>query len=1116
VDVAAWLRGLGLERYEPAFRGNDVDAEIVLELTADDLIGLGVSSIGHRRKLLAAIATLRNGASTRGTASLQHVPEPAAAPVLAARSTEAERRQLTVMFVDLVGSTALAGRLDPEEMREVLRAYQDAVARKIARFDGYVAKYMGDGVLAYFGWPLAHEDEAERAVRAGLSIVETVPRLATPAGEPLAARVGIASGLVVVGDLVGEGGAQEQAVVGETPNLAARLQEVAGPGAVAIANATRCLLNQVFELRELGVMRLRGFAQPVPCFLVAGERAAGSRFEAHRAGQLPPIVGRDQELALVLERWCQAVAGEGQAMLLVGEAGIGKSRLVRAALDTVPGDEHVTVRYQCSPHHTGTALWPVSQQLGFAAGFEPADNEAARQAKLEALLRQSADDLGEALPLLAVLLGIEAGVRYQVPDLSPQQRRARTLAVLVEQLLGLARRRPVLVVIEDVHWIDPTTLELLGQALDRIAGARVLMLLTSRPDNQPSLGGHPHVTRLTLNRLGRGPTEAIVARLAGGQALPPELLVEIAARTDGVPLFVEELTKAVLEADAAGPDAGAVPASLHASLMARLDRVPEVKEVAQVAACIGREFAYPLLAAVAPAPETELRAALDRLAAAELVFARGTPPDSSYTFKHALVRDAAHESLLRAQRQRLHARIARTLEEQFPETVAAEPELLARHYAEAALAEQAVGYWQRAGQQALTRSAMAEAVVHLTKGLEALQRLPTGPERHLRELSLQLALGQASLAAKGFAAPQTGRAYARARELCRALGDVPEFFPALYGRFIVHFQRGELAVAHEAARELLRLAEERGDTAARVTGQRIVGSALYHLGRLVESRAHLEEGLALYDPERDRGSASVYALDSRVVCLFWLVHVLFALGYPEQAEARMREALAYARELAHPYTLAYAMSVACIFHGRQRPGPATRTAADTLAAFATEQDFPLPAAVGALVGGWALSDGGSTEEAIARMQRGLADYTATGAQLWVPDFLPLLAQAHGRAGQPGAGLGFLAEALERVEENGGRWLEAELYRLRGDLLLAPPDRDPPEAEACFWHAIAIARTQRARMWELRAATSLARLWQDQGKNAEARDLLAPVYDWFAEGFDTADLRDAQALLGLLR
>ena len=952
VDVSRWLAEQGLGHHARAFAQNGIAGDILRELTDADLKELGLN-LGDRKRLLRAIEALAAGPAQSQAATA----EPAAASVA---PRDAERRQLTVMFVDLVGSTALSAQLDPEDMREVIRAYQNTVAGEITRFEGHVAKFMGDGVLAYFGWPRAHEDEAERAVRAGLAITHAVSLLSEPTGKPLAARVGIATGLVVVGDLVGEGAAQEQAVVGETPNLAARLQQMAKPGAAVIADDTRRLLGELFELRELGPARLKGFSRPVSGFQVLGERPAGSRFEARQSGRPSSMVGRDQELALVLERWRQAADGEGQAMLLVGEAGIGKSRLVQATLDTIAEVEHVALRYQCSPHHTGTAFWPVAQQLGLAAGLETSDSEAVRLDKLEALLKQGLDDVGEAAPLIAALVGVEAGARYPVRDFTPAQQRARTLAVLVAQMLGLARRGPVLMVVEDAHWIDPTTLELVGQVLDRIDRAKALMLLTSRPDNQPTLGGHPHVTRLTLNRLGRGPTEAIVARLTGGRSLPPRLLGEIAARTDGVPLFIEELTKAVVEAEIAGPGRAAVPASLHASLMARLDRVPEVREVAQVAACIGREFSYSLLAALSPLPDAELQVALDKLAAAELVFSRGTLPEVSYTFKHALVRDAAHESLLKGQRQQLHGRIVRLLEERFPETVAAEPELLAQHCMEAGLVERAVDYWQRAGQQALARSAMAEAVAHLTKGLEVLMGLPAGPERQRRELLFQLALGQASLAARGFAAPETGRAYARASELCRELGDVSEFFPALYGQFIVHFQRGELAVAHEAARDLLQLAEDRGDAAARVTGHRIVGSALYHLGRMVESRAHLEKGLALYEPERDRGSAFVYALDSRVVCLFWLVHVLFALGYPEQARARMSQGLAYARKLAHPYTLAYALCVACIFHARHRPGGETRAEADTLIALATEQGFPLPAAVGTVISGWA-----STSEELA-------------------------------------------------------------------------------------------------------------------------------------------------------
>src|SRR3954471_3449146 len=708
-----------------------------------------------------------------------------------------------------------------------------------------------------------------------------------------------------------EGEARKRSVVGETPNLAARLQALAPPAGVVVAPATRRLLGSLFEIEELEARPIKGLAEPVAGFAILGERAGTRRFEARGGHATLPMEGRDQELALVLERWRQIAAGEGQAVLLVGEAGIGRSRLARAVLDAIAGEEHVVFQYQCSSHHTGTALWPVARQLGFAAGLDPADTRRAKLEKLEALLHQGVGEVGEAAPLVAALLGIEAGDRYPVPDLTPQQRRARTLAVLVDQLLGLARRRPVLMVLEDAHWSDPTTLELVGLALDRIAGARVLVLLTSRPDNQPSLGGHPHVTRLTLNRLGRGPTEAIVAALAGGESLPPGVLGEIAARADGVPLFVEELTKAVVEA---GPAGSAVPASLHASLMARLDRVPGVKEVAQVAACIGREFGYPLPAAVSSLPAPGLRAALDRLVAAELVFNRGEPPEASYAFKHALVREAAHESLLKSRRQQLHASIARALEERWPETVKAEPELLAQHCAEAGLVEHAVEYRRRAGQQALARSATAEAVAQLSRGLELLAGLPDSPERRRREVGLQLGLGPALIAAKGFAAPETGRAYARACELCRELGDTQRLFPALYGQAAVHWQRAEVAAMHEVARELLRSAEEQGDATAEVVGHRLLGNSLFQLGRLAESRAHSEAGIALYDATRDLNSRFAYALDSRVICLHWLSHALLTLGYPSQARARSGEGIAAARPLAHPNTMSQALVSDCTLH----------------------------------------------------------------------------------------------------------------------------------------------------------------------------------------------------------
>jgi len=1101
-SVEAWLQSLGLGQYQQAFRDNDIDASLLQTLTDGDLRELGMLSLGHRKRLLAAISELTKPAE----GSSGDLP---ASPLPASVVPQAERRQLTVMFVDLVGSTALSSRLDPEEMREILHAYQNAVIGEVARVGGHLAKLMGDGVLAYFGWPRADEDDPERAVLAGLTIVQAVKRLSTPFGDPLAARVGIATGLVVVGDLIGEGAAREEAVVGQTPNLAARLQEVAPSGAVVIAAGTRRLLGDIFDLRDLGPIHLKGLDQPVNSFEVLRPHLTESRFAARQPDCALPMVGRDQELALVLERWRQSVAGEGQAVLIVGEAGIGKSRLVQALLEETAEDSHIVLRYQCSPLYIGTPLWPVVQQLGFAAGLAPEDGDEQKRQKIEMLLRRGAEDISEVAPLIAGLLGIETGLS-PIQELSSQQRRARTQGALIQQLLRLERQHPVLIVIEDAHWIDPTTLELFSQILDWIASARVLMLLTSRPDNQPNLGGHPHVTRITLNRLGRGPTDAIVSRLSGSQSLSPTLLKEIASRTDGVPLFIEELTKAVLETGMTAP--GAVPVSLYTSLMARLDRVPGVREVAQVAACIGREFSYLLLSAVSPVPEPELQHALERLTTAELIFRRGTPPDTHYAFKHALVRDAVHESLLKPRRQQLHASIARALEEHFSEILDKEPELLARHYTEAGLIEQAVEYWRRAGEQALARSAMAEAVTHLAQGLAVLQGLAPGQERQKHELRLQLALGQASITGKGGAAPETGQAYARAHELCLELGNVPELFPVLYGRSVFHFQRAELKEAHELASELLHLGWERGDVAARLTGHRMVGSALCQYGRFTESRDAFMAALALYEPVRDRSSGLVYAINSRVICLSWLAHLGLILGDPEQALAYDSQVAAHVRELEHPGTTAAASAWGCILQQLLRDLHSAKAQAQSAIAIGTEQGFPLYRAMGAVVHGWAQVEIGCLAEGIAEMQQGLADYQLTGARLWSPYFLCLLADASGRANQAREGLSLVEEALTQIRHMGGRWIEAELYRVRGELLLAEDEPDQQGAERCFHQALALAREQDARLWELHATTSIARLWCSQHRKQAAYDLLAPLYGQFTGGLEMPALRDARSLL----
>jgi class 3 adenylate cyclase/predicted ATPase len=1123
MDVGAWLHGLGLGQYEQAFRDNAVDAEVLPELTGEDLKDLGVSLVGHRRRLLAAVAALREGSASPSTPSSRAdvVPPVASGPV--ARAPEPERRQLTVMFVDLVGSTALSSRLDPEEMREVIRAYQNTVAGEIARFEGHVAKFLGDGVLAYFGWPRAHEDEAERAVRAGLGAADAVARLRAPTGSPLAARVGIATGLVVVGDLVGADAAQEPAVVGETPNLAARLQALARPGEVLIAERTRRLVGGLFELEALPAATLKGLPGPVPVYRVLGEGAAEGRFAALRGADLAPLVGRAHELGLLLDRWERAREGEGQVVLLAGEPGIGKSRLVSALHDRLAHQPYTPLSHFCSPFHQTSALHPVIGLLERAAGFAREDKPDEKLAKLEALLVQATADVAGTVPLLAALLSIPTSDRYPPLGLSPQRQKERTLEALVEQLAGLAGHSPVLAVFEDVHWADPTTLELLDRVVDRVQDLPVLVVVTFRPEFAPRWAGRGHVTLLTLSRLGRREGVALVGRVAGGKALPEEVLGQIVAKTDGVPLFVEELTKAVLESGLLR-DAGdayvlsgplpplAIPSTLHDSLLARLDRLAPVREVAQLGACIGRVFGHELLAAVAPLGEDGLQDALAQLCAAELVFRRGTPPEATYTFKHALVQDAAYRSVLRSRRQQLHARIVEALERDFPATIETEPEILAHHCAQAGLVKKAVGYWLKAGELAIRRSATAEAIARLGKGLELVAGLPDDPERASPELELRTALGGALITARGFGAPEVGDTHARARELCRALGRPPQLFPVLYGQYVFHVNRAELDRALAIAEELLRAAQEQDEAAPLVMGHRTVGFASFYRGEPAPAREHLERALALYDPQRHRSEAFHYVFDPFVAsasCLSW---ALFALGHPEQGRARADAALARARELTHPASLAFALFFACGLARFADDRQAVQGRAEALHALASEQGFAYRVGCAMVLEGSSLADRGRASEGIARIRQGIAAYRATGAVHFDPYFLGLLAQAQRRAGRVPEAEGTVAEALAMVRRTEERYYEVELLRLRGELLLARSPPDPIAAERSLVEALETARRQQTKMWELRAATFLARHWRDEGRTRQAYDLLAPVYGWFTEGFDTPDLQAAKTLL----
>jgi class 3 adenylate cyclase len=1104
MDVAAWLHDLGLERYLSAFRDNDIDAEVLPKLTAEDLISIGVTSVGHRRKLLDAIAGL-------GTAA------PAAVAAASARGApvqlDAERRQLTVMFCDLVGSTALSTRFDPEDLRQLIGDYHRAVAETVGRFDGFVAKYMGDGVLIYFGYPRAHEDDAERAVSAALAVIGAVGRL--PEREDLRVRLGIATGLAVVGDLIGEGAAQERGVVGETPNLAARLQALATPNTLVIAEATRRQIGELFDLEDLGPQQLAGFAEPQRAWRVLGESGKVSRFEALRSGETP-LVGRDEEIELLRRRWEQAKGGEGRVVLISGEPGIGKSRLTVALSEHIESEPHTRLRYFCSPHHQDSALYPFITQLERAAGFareEPVDD---KLGKLRALLAPGTRD-DDDIALLSELLSLPSSAADL--NLSPKRKREKLLEALLHQLEAEARRRPVLMVFEDVQWIDATSRELLDLSVDRVRHLPVLLVITFRPEFRPPWGGRSHIMNLVLNRLGERDGEALVHELASNAALTTEIVAEIVERTDGVPLFVEELTKAVLESAgqsdrvtavlaAASLAAQSVPASLHASLMARLDRLgPAPKETAQIGAVLGREFSYELIEPVAQRPERELQAALGQLIDAGLLFCRGTAPHASYLFKHALVQDAAYGTLLRAKRQELHGRFAGALQTHFADLVERRPELLAHHLTAAGLTERATHQWLRAGQHAAEQSAYLEAIAHLERGLGLLHALPESSDRDGCEIDLQLALAGCLLTAKGAAAAKLP--YMRTFDLAERSGSQQQRFDALYGVWQSTNMSGGSAAASPLSAKLLSMTEQEGDDGLRLQAHHSAWATLAFAGDPAKTREHTDAGRLLYDPEKHAFHRFVYGGHDPGACARLLGSwAEWLLGYPETALASSADSVSMAERIAHPFTLSLALTFSAVLHlNRREPGRAL-SLVEAAEAVVAEQRLSLPLELG-IVHGAALLGQGVAEEAIARIREGVTKSTGLGR----PYGLAFLGEGLAWHGDRAAALAALREGLEIARTTGEHGWDAELHRLAGTVLVA--ENKLNEGESSLQQAIRVARAQQAKSLELRAVRDLARLWAEQGRRSEARDLLAPVYSWFTEGFDTADLKEAKALLDQL-
>jgi class 3 adenylate cyclase/tetratricopeptide (TPR) repeat protein/ABC-type transport system involved in cytochrome c biogenesis ATPase subunit len=1099
-----WLEKLGLGQYALRFAENGIDLSVLPELTDQDFDRLGVL-LGHRRKMLRAIAELNHG---------ELIAEQA-------RPHAAERRHLTVMFCDLVGSTELSARLDPEDMWEVIRAYRAACAKVIATYDGSIARFVGDGILAYFGYPRAHEDDAERAVRAGLDIIAAIGPLETRA-ERVEVRIAIATGLVVVGDLISGGASEEQATVGDAPNVAARLQSLAEPGAVVVAASTRELLGDLFTFRNLGRREVKGISEPIAVWAVEGGAAWESRFEAVRTARSMGFVGRKAEIEFVLSRQQLAWQGQGQVVLISGEAGIGKSRIVATLSESLALGSHRRVRYQCSPYHTNSALHPFIAQLERAAGIRSQDTPEQKLDKLEAMLALGTQQVANAAPLIAALLSITTGERYPPLGLNPVQQRRQTFAALLDQLEGLAGQQPVLIVCEDMHWADATTLELFDLAVDRIRGLPILMLMTFRPEFEPPWAGLANVNLLRLDRLDRQDTRALVEQVTVGRQLPGEMMTQIIDRTDGIPLFVEELTKMVLESGLLVEDTGryrldsplpplAIPTTLQDSLMARLDRLAPVKEVAQIGAAIGRDFSYTLLRCVAGRDDLTLSAALGQLEEAELLLRRGTPPEASYSFKHALVQEAAYESLLKSRRQLLHKHIGDVLRDQFPAIAETEPEVVAHHFTEAGLGEVALDWWRKAGQQALKRSAYSEAIAHLGKAVAIADGLPDEPGRTMNRLHLQIAYGRALRGSLGHSAPETVAAWTRARQFAADINDPVELAPIHSGLFNANLTHGEIVPMRELAEAIMSAANRRPESpVAAVVAHWTSGVTCWFGGDYLNARVHLEQALAIYGAEPNPETFRASTLDLPFVIKRFLALVLWPVGKIDRSRRLAAEAVRASGEK-RALSQANALVHKAVFDGLCG-GMLQQTETILALALAREHIMPLYVAAGTYLNGLAKWRADDRVDGLAEMRRGWTLLHENDCYLCEPFWGMQVAVASAEAGQLETGLEILRELIGWAEQTGQHWLDAELHRVRGELLLR---RDPPNvsaAEDAFNKALEIARSQQTKTFELRGALGLARLYITDGRAVAVSEVLASVLVDFDMGQDLLEIEEAEKLL----
>jgi len=1029
-----------------------------------------------------------------------------------------ERRHITVLACGLVGLDALLSQLDAEQIKAVISTYRRACSEVVAQFGSFVTKFSGDRIRFYFGYPEAHEHDAEWAVRAGIAIIDAVAALAARAAVNLRVRVGIASGLVVVGDL-GSGATAE--IIGELPSLAACLSSLAPPGAVLIATSTRDLVGGLFRYKQIGPVTVAEIPEPVAAWLVVGEGAVESRFDALRASGLLPMVGRQEEMELLLRRWQQSGAGEGRTVLICGEPGIGKSRLAKWFAERVESEPHTRLSYQCSPYHRTSALYPVVAQIARAAGFEMEDSPERRLDKLDEMLSIVGVNRADAAPLLAALLSIPAAGRYKPFALTPAQRRGQTLSVLLELIAGLARQRPVLVIFEDVHWADATSLEWLDLAINLARRMPIMTIVTCRLEFKPPWYGLPGVSTLMLGRLEPRDVRAMIKGILRVRRLEASIVDRIVDQTDGIPLYVEELTKTVVHADPAphGTDPNkasppfAIPLTLHHSLMARVDRLGPAREVAQIGAAVGREFSYALVQQLAALDDPALARALEDLERSELVFRHGAIPEATYSFTHALVQEAAYETLPKSRRRALHQRIAELLCDLANSPDNTDPEAVAHHFTQAGLNAAAAQWWGKAGDRALGRSAYIEAISSFDKALRLAQGVVTGQEQRRLLLRLQIGYGHALISSRGHGAPETTAAFARARELAAGIENGSERLSALYGMWTGSLCRAELVPMENLAERIAREVESSPElNEARVVADRLLGMTAWFRGDYLQARLHLERAIEAYDSERHASLALRFGQDVGVSARVYLALVLWTLGKTRAAHRQIDAARASAIKSGHLPTIVYMRVHECALACISADPQAAYLPAQAVVDLSRQHGLSLWLVGGIFCLGWSEWHAGDQEAGLAHMREAMELAREHGAILFMPNYALLRAEAEALSGDVETGLALVVDQLAEIERSGQRWLEAELHRRHGELLMQCAPADEAAAEAAFNRALGVARAQHARIFELRAAIGLARLYQSQSRIDAARDVLTPIIGMWSKNSDLPEAREATRLL----